>query len=361
MRAVGLLASASCTIFNGLSVPSEAGVGKDGDVGRDGGAGRDGGDGDVRVDGGRTHTCEGGVCPPVKLASSTSMPTDIAVDEADVYWTTAAGDVGRVPKTGGMASLIVSGVPGGLARIAVDATHVYYRPPLSAASGAVFAAKKDGTGSIAMATNQPGNGGMASDGNAVYWATFPGTNIGTIQRAPLLEDGSIGPPKAILSNLGQPDEIAVDSMNVYYQEYSNNQVSRARSDGGAAPVVLACDLTIRALAVDDASVYWTEITGQVTSTATTDTAGGSCMGATTRVLATEVGAFGIAASPSASAGDVFYTSPSGGTVWSAPKTGPCTASCPRELAHGQPSPMRVVADGTSVYWVTSDAVWTVAY
>jgi hypothetical protein len=263
-----------------------------------------------------------------------------------------------------MATTIIAGVAGGLARIAVDANHVYYRPPTSAASGAIYAAGKDGSNPTPIATGQTGNGGMASDGAWVYWATFPGSNIGTIQRAPLESDGGIGGASVLLSNLGQPDEIVVDATNVYYQEFSYNQVSRARTNGSGAPTLLACDLTITAMALDPTSVYWTTTSGQIAATSITDSADGeTCIASNSRVLTTKSGAFGVAVTPgSASGGQVFYTVPSGGSVWSVPKTGACVSpTCPRELATGQSQPTRTVADATAVYWITSDAVWSFAY
>src|ERR1700722_13873459 len=57
-------------------------------------------------------TTDGSVTGPgsvTVLASVTSVPTSIALDSSNVFWTDTAGNVSTVPRAGGASALVISG------------------------------------------------------------------------------------------------------------------------------------------------------------------------------------------------------------------------------------------------------------
>ena len=110
---------------------------------------------------------------------------------------------------------------------------------------------------IAVAIGQIKTWAVAVDEANIYW-TDCGTN-------PTAQDGrvmrmskSTGQVVALISNQSCPTTIALDAAYVYWLggATSARTISRVPKDGGA-PEILVRDNDIRALAVDDAALYWT--------------------------------------------------------------------------------------------------------
>lgn len=295
--------------------------------------------------------CAGGVCQPVVLAVASGEPTDVAIDEQYVYWTSDDGKVGRVGKNGGEPETVVAGVQRGLARLTVDENRVYYREiedPSGVAN--IGAAAKDGASPFTVATNQPGLGSLTSDGTSLYWARTDDTTLGAIWRASF-PAGVAQPLELIAGPLSFPQEVVTDGTSLFWGENNNGYLMQASSDGSGPMLDLGCGSDyITALAVDATNVYVARAEGKVVSTQKGDVAS-DCVAPSTRELATNTN--GSAALGIALGGEyVVWTTPVLGEVSAIPKTGTCTGTgdCKRILATGQ-SPTRVVADAKAAYWI----------
>jgi hypothetical protein len=295
--------------------------------------------------------CAGGVCQSVVLAEASGMPTDVAVDEQYVYWTSNDGKVGRVGKNGGEPETVVTGVQRGLARLTVDENRVYYRE-IEDASGVanIGAAAKDGASPFTVATNQPGIGSLTSDGSSLYWARTDDSNLGAIWHASF-PAGVAQPVELIAGTLSFPQEVVTDGTSVFWGQDNNGYLMQVSSDGSGPTLDLGCGSDyITALAVDATNVYVARAEGKVVSTQKGDAAS-DCIAPSTRELATNMS--GSAALGIALGGEyVVWTSPDLGEVSAIPKTGTCTGAgdCKRILAKGK-RPTRIAADAKAAYWV----------
>lgn len=295
--------------------------------------------------------CAGGVCQPVVLAQASGKPTDVAIDEVYVYWSSDDGKVGRVGKNGGEPATVVTGVERGLARLTVDENRLYYREIEDPSGGAnIGASAKDGASPFTVAVDQPGFGALTSDGTSLYWARTDDSTSGAIWRATFAA-GSVEPVVLIPGPLSFPQEVVTDGTSLFWGENNNGFLMQAPSDGSGPTLDLGCGSDhITALAVDATHVYVARAGAEVVSTQKGDVAT-DCTAPSTRVLATNTGAsaaLGIALG----AEYVVWTSPDLGEVSAVPKSGTCsgTGDCKRILATGQ-HPTRVAADAKAAYWV----------
>lgn len=102
---------------------------------------------------------------PSKLASLTGVPTGLALDSANVYYTTEAGQAMKVAKSGGTPALLGAAPQPGTSGIVVDATNAYFTGT-------------DGNQSILQVPLAGGKpevivpghtGALAVDATSVYW------------------------------------------------------------------------------------------------------------------------------------------------------------------------------------------------
>jgi hypothetical protein len=251
------------------------------------------------------------VDPGVAIVVESCDPLAVAVDGTYLYFVdpnSCDGDnafVGRVPKSGGPITKIAQHQDAPVALV-VDSAYVYWLDEgYASPSGAVWRARKDGSGSPqqvvgglfrsnAMAIDDafvfagasdasgagdyhvarvtPGNPtigrlettaqpfGLASDGESLFVGVFAAAT-GHIERFHLGGQGT----ETILDGLtGVPRDLALDQYYVYFvDEAAAGSVQRAARDGTMRLTYATSEDGPAAIAVDDASVYWLDRAGEV--------------------------------------------------------------------------------------------------
>jgi hypothetical protein len=347
---------AACQILLGIdptvSILDDGGV-PNGPAG-DGGDSGLGGDGDGPDANGGDAGCTEAGCVVV-LAHATGKPTDIAVDDAFVYWSSDDGSLGRVGKDGLGAKPLVSGVQGTIDRLALTTSRLYFLTNQGQDSdqGAIFTTDKDGLGQKPVATGLHDIWGLAASGSSVYWVSNDATQVGSVVGALVPTSGSatVAP---LYAGRGYLLDIAADDTTLYWVE-DYGTVRQAPASGGGSVVALAdCGNTIGAFAIDQNSVYFSTQTGaQLERTPKSEAVSpeGGCNSPSRRTLALgETKIAGVAIG----GGFAWWTSSSAGTVKAIEVTGGCSAApCGQLRASGQSSPGRMTADANAVYWVNT--------
>ncbi len=295
-----------------------------------------------------TMTCALGGCL-VTLATS-SFPNGIAVDSANVYWTTvpspSGGTVLKIPKTGGAPATLASGLysPGG---IAVSGTNAYWtsQDPAGTNSGVIVQTVPLSGGTPTSAADVllsaiPGD--IRLDSNNVYWSVFDYTN-GAILRAPL--DG--GAVATLASGETYPLYMTIDGTHAYWTDsWHPGSVVSVPLAGGTPTTLAAGQNSTAGIAVDGTGVYWDN--GNVACLID----GGAC--GLVQKQSLDGGAPITLASgvynPQGMAVDVTYLYwtdwGSFGTVMRVPVGG----GTPTTIAAGQGKPTYLAVDAAGVYW-----------
>jgi len=178
---------------------------------------------------------------------------------------------------------------------------------------------------------------MAIDSTSVYWTTCGDPTGGLVRKAP-----KSGGAVTTLASGDRLSGVTVDETSVYWiagtPDASSGAVMKAPLDGGAATTLAVRAGAPAHIAVDDTSVYWTELlTGAVMKVPLT--------GGTPIVVATTRAPWAIAVD----ATDVYWLSRADG-VMKAPKTG---GAATRLCVPGPTLPTAGIAvDRTNVYWAT---------
>jgi hypothetical protein len=211
--------------------------------------------------------CVGPCTPNVHpLASMQQNPQAIAVDEANVYWTSrnaatvwkcAVGGCNNTPTP-------LADTPGAFA-IAVDATSVYW----TAFEGFMMigSVTKCAIGGCGMtppplATGQVGPWALAVDAKNVYWITTGGGSTGQGAVWKCAVGGCNGTPTELVpvpnEAMFRSNRIAADGTNVYWGEATSGTLNRCSVDGcGGTPTVVASGQQgVHAIAIDGTSIYW---------------------------------------------------------------------------------------------------------
>ena len=254
----------------------------------------------------------GGATTP--LVQPPGAGSQIAVDDVNVYWTSAfneQGSVSSVPLGGGPTTVLASGTDGGDTGIAVSETGVFWanQGTNGFADGTItFLGRDAGAPVTVVTTTDPW--GLAVDTTALYW-TKPTTvgdypADGNISKVSL--DG--GPPTILATGQSAYYGIAVDAASVYWanngtdhQNFTDGSIMKVALGGGPSTVLASAQKDPLGLAIDATYVYWTS--------------------------------YGTLGMPD---GAVLKV-PIGG--------GPVTV-----LAAGQVNPRAIAVDATSVYWTT---------
>ena len=264
--------------------------------------------------------CNNGVCgpAPIILASGQNIPTAIATDGINVYWTDENGigsvnqiavsaPSGTLPtllaSTGGFwiatdgknvywsdgslkqipvgGGKIITLVSGGVGAIATDGKNVYWTNPINddflnyttGTINQIAVSAPSGTLPIVLASRQNFPDGIATDGINVYWIN-KGTymagggatpNTGTVnQIAVNAPSGTL--PTILASKQNSPQAVATDGINVYWsasQAAFNSDggmiyqgtINQVTVGGGAA--ILLTFINGTAITTDGKNVYWT--------------------------------------------------------------------------------------------------------
>lgn len=283
--------------------------------------------------------CVSGACQPTLLSTAGgtvangARPQNMVLDSTTVYWTDfLGGTVMSVPKVGGVASTLASGVPYPI-DIAVDATTVYFTDANGLESAALIGAR--------VVTNLSGSQtqGVALSASTVLFSEHA---LGAIAALPKGTDA--GAISTLVTGESGPTFVALDSQNIYWTDQNGTvgSVRQALLDGGNPQQLAPGDPATSPLVVDTSAVYWAEPTnGLILSVPI----GG---GAVTTIAQQQTAPEGIAVD----AHFVYWTEATqNGAVVKAAKTG---AGGPQTLASGQGYPVPIAVDATYVYWGNDD-------
>jgi hypothetical protein len=239
---------------------------------------------------GRVLSCATSGCggAPTVLWSGAIQPADLAVDDSGVYFTDIASlSVLRCPLDGCPSSpeALWQGPDGGFPAppvgLALDAARIYFTVVVD---GAVYACPRSGcaSGATLLAAGRAPRQVVAT-GAGLFFIDAAGMGKGRLVVLPNAADGAPGPDSVdLLDGLNVPTAVAVDDRDAYFAEdgavdptgkspAGAGRVGRcaiAGCGGVATPVVGYLDHP-RGVAVDDASVYWTDFGPTTDPTSTT--------------------------------------------------------------------------------------------
>ncbi|MBI3185610.1 MAG: hypothetical protein HYZ28_26020 [Myxococcales bacterium] len=283
--------------------------------------------------------CDAGSCVPVPLAQGLNNPRKLAVDQDSIYWlnqgfTSDAGEVMRIPKTGG-TPVSIAGGENQPQDIAIDGTHVYFtsRLPFST-NGYVKRVSKGGGGVEIWATNQLSPLDVAVNADHLYWSGGP-----SVWRLSL--DGGCGgggcTPQLAATASSTVVDFAIDPTDIYW--LSSFQAYRAPIDGGTpAQSLSSLSSTPRALALESQNLVWTN-SSTFGSVYRLPKSGGF-----PSIVGSSRSAFDIAADDTG----VYWTNSGNGALSALYADGGT-----RTLATGQFNAYGIALDSTHVYWVVS--------
>lgn len=216
----------------------------------------------------------GGV--PTTIASNQDYPWAVAVDGNNVYWTnydgasaifvgtpTNAGTVMEVPLGGGTPVTLASALQGPWG-IAVDAANVYFT---TAGGNKVKSVPIDsgGNGPVTiLAEDQYTPTAIAVDASNVYWVNeseVSSSNFGAVMSVPKDSDGGVAPTVIVQpgATYDTPTGLAVNAASVFFtNNVDSGDVESAPLGGGAPPTVLASgQINPFSITLDENNVYWT--------------------------------------------------------------------------------------------------------
>jgi hypothetical protein len=181
------------------------------------------------------------------LASNQTAPWGIAADDANVYWTSAAGLM-MEPVGGGAPALLA---PGADSQVALGGGQAFY----TGGTGATLYSVPVGGGTPKELVPPPSGGSVfavATDCANVYYDATDGT----LGRVPFAG----GPSQLLAKDAIASLQIAVDDAYVYYASQSG--ISAVPVTGGA-PQALVVGAGFNGIAVDATSLYWTTGSGSL--------------------------------------------------------------------------------------------------
>lgn len=177
----------------------------------------------------------------------------LAIDATHVYFTTALGDVSKVPRCGGSVVNLATKQQTPLG-IAVHGEHVYFaNGGAEFGNGVIARVKKTGGLVEPLATKVLSPWAIALDSTAVYWADSYGRLYKRLfDKAGTIDVSSMG---------GGYAGIALDDLYIYWSSSDVGRVPKA--GGGAREVLAAGPVSGWCAAVDATQVFWTEYRGGV--------------------------------------------------------------------------------------------------
>jgi hypothetical protein len=299
-------------------------------------------------------TCDSSRCV-VTLAVGLVYGSGIAVDATSVYFTdigmgagivSPVGSVSKVPLRGGAVTTLASGQVDPEA-IAVSGPYVYWTtrtPNNVTSSNLITRATLDGANPFGLVTGAGVPVDLAVDGSHVFWVDF---ELG-LMRVPL----GGGTPSTLTTQQMFLVNVAIDAHDIYCAARNGDGngitpmgvIVKVPIAGGIPTMLARGQLGPAGIAVDATHAYWTTGTGGTVMSA--PLAGGPA------TMLAQVGN-GNLAGIAVDSSSVYFTDIGGTrTVFKVPLAGGTATP----IATGQNSPMRIVVDQTSAYWVTVDSV-----
>jgi hypothetical protein len=193
--------------------------------------------------------------PPTQIWSGGRIEGQLALDATNVYWGSFAGARGlwKAPRTGGVATTLVSGVAA--ASVAVDDTYAFVMqpPPMPGPSEGELVRY-----SLALGTSAA----LSSDVLVASPLALDDANVYYLGAAGIRRVSKTAGSSATLANGDYVGALAIDGSNLYaiLTSEGSGTLVRVPVDGGASTTLAAVPLANAEsnLAVDDAYVYWTE-------------------------------------------------------------------------------------------------------
>ena len=277
--------------------PGDAATAKDSQGAAD--VGRDNAAPDAAGCGSCAGTCLGGRC--LLLLASGAPVVDLAVDGANVYWTTVSYQVDEVSAvSGGSATVLAQGTP----------------------------------------TAPPAH--VASDGMHVYF-TVP-TNPGVVVAAPV---GGGGAVVTLASGRDTPQRITWDPVKggVYWAEAGGDVMRYQPGSGAVTTIATGGGGDLDGIAAYNDNVYWAPGNGNIYGCSTSQ----QCLAPLQPFESAQADALGVAAGPS---GVYWDGTGANGSISTATLAGGPVL----DLVSGAGAPLRVAVDSNSLYWVNGSSL-----
>jgi hypothetical protein len=208
-------------------------------------------------------TCAAGKCQPAVIADDQSYPYGIALDGANVYFTSyEARTVSRLSKSGGAPEVVATSTSYPLLVAADDRTlywagtapNQFERAPKVADAGAD--ATPDGAAPLGqLLTTNWGSfpRAIALGGGRAYFTVYSSGYVAWVDQSNPSTYGIVD----YQVNTGQ-NLLALDGTNVYWTSFITGAVHGATQDGGAPFLIDGSSTAAYGIVVDDDFVYWTQ-------------------------------------------------------------------------------------------------------
>jgi hypothetical protein len=177
---------------------------------------------------------------------------DLKVDATNAYLANTAGQIVAVPLAGGRPKILytVSAAYNDALALALDSTHVYF-----AGGGVVGSVPKTGGNATILVSGEEESLGFAATSSALYWAESftsdgPASAMSGVLHTVSVTGGSV---EAVASGLPILLGLVTDGTNLYWL---GNDTIESVPVGGGTPTVLASNVEGQSLATDGVNVYW---------------------------------------------------------------------------------------------------------
>lgn len=174
--------------------------------------------------------CAAGRCQPVTLVADASLPGYVALDRDHVYWAawSADGGVHRAPRDGGPPTPVAAPQPGTFA-LAVDDANVYF----STAEGVKRTAKGGGPVSFLGAGD---SAEIVLDGESVIYSVYTDpANGGVVRSVPKAG----GPVTTLTTGLDGAEGMAIDGPRIYVGQEKGVSILEIDRASGAKRAISA--------------------------------------------------------------------------------------------------------------------------